>query len=200
MDRKEKKISIKEGKLLLRKYKSYGLIDSAYELFKQEMLDINDYYYQKQDANIRMKDTNELYQQAVEKAFNRLSKNSYLSNIDKLKKQYATYVRHGRQGTSMQEYIDTLERFKAMADIGDFFATLSSDEVKDFYNIGQSHGLSDAEVLRRLQETYEDNLGESKTLDELKIIMRQSLRKNNNDAFNNYWKWYCRLWKCCKKE
>lgn len=173
----DKKISIKEGKLLLRKYKSYGLKDSAYELFHQELLDINDYYYQKQDTNIRMKNTNELYQQAVEKAFNRLNKNSFLSNVRKLKKQYAIYIRHGRQGTSMQEYIDEIERFKAMADMGDFFSELSSDEVKDYYNIGQSHGLSDAEVLRRLRKTYYDNLGESKTLDELKIIMRQSLRK-----------------------
>lgn len=173
----DKKITIKEGKLLLIKYRSRRLKDSAYELFKQEMLDINDYYYQKQDTNIRMKNTNELYQQAVEKAFNRLNKNSLISNWRKLRKQYTTYIRHGRQGTSMQEYIDEIERFKAMADIGDFFSELSSDEVKDYYNIGQSHGLSDTEVLRRLQKTYYDNLGESKTLDELKIIMRQSLRK-----------------------
>lgn len=171
------KISIKEGKSLLSKYKYYGVKDSAYELFNQEMSDINDYYYQKQDTNIRMKDTSELYQKAVEKAFNRLNKNSYLSDMAKFKKQYNTYVRHGRKGASLQDYIDEIERFNAMAYIGDFFAELSSDEVKDFYDIGQSHGLSDDEILERLQETYNDNLGESKTLNELKMIMRDSLRK-----------------------
>lgn len=161
-------------KSLINKYKKYDFHDSAYYLYQDEIDFIK----------TEFKDDKKGYVDAVEQARERLLKKSVVANINfnskDMRQRYSTWKRHqkinGNENVSIRDYLEVIETINAFRDINDFFESLTSDEIAEFYTIGRTTNLSSREIQDRLENVYYENLNKGFTVNKIKQIMRDELR------------------------
>lgn len=162
-------------KSLINKYKKLGFYDSSYYLYNEEIDFIKSEFANDKEA----------YVNAVEQARERLLKNSIVANINfnssDMRRRYSTWKRHqellGNTNVSKIDYLEIIESINAFRDINDFFESMTSDEIAEFYALGRTANLSSKKIRERLEENYNNNLEKGFTVNKIKQIMRDALRE-----------------------